>query len=242
MCGIAGFSISDKDHRVIGSRCPSRQLILQIIERGRDATGAAWTENSTGQTEVWFNKLPVPATHFLSCLGDMPVFARSAILHTRYATQGDPENNDNNHPIVVPRITGVHNGHIVNDDEIIAEYSTERTGEVDSEAIFRLLAAVENPLEHLPKLVGRAAIAWYDTDDANVLHLARLSGSPLWIAETDGGSLVFASTRGHLSEACIRAGVKVRRYEEIPEWTYLAVVKGKIESRQRFGPALVYAA
>lgn len=228
MCGIAGFSISDKDHRFIESRYLSRCLLKQIIERGRDATGAAWSENTDNGLEVWYTKAAVPATEFLDALQEMPRYTRSAILHTRYATQGDPSNNDNNHPIVVPNVVGVHNGVIVNDDFIFDKLGCDRLAQVDSEAIFRLIAEHDNPLPHLHKLRGRAAIAWFKADDPSTLHIARLEGSPLHVGQTRHGSLVFASTYGNLTAATRASNTPLVETWQMDEWSYMAVRKGVI--------------
>ena len=233
MCGIAGFSISDKDHRVIRTRVLSEALLKQIQQRGRDATGAVWSEYTDNGTELYYAKEALPADDFIKRnISFIPKHTRTALLHTRYATKGSPENPDNNHPIVVPGIIGVHNGHISNDDEVFAELDVERIAEVDSEAIFQLLANSMDPVEALPTLEGRAAIAWYELNDASTMHLARLSGSPLWVGHTPNGSLVFASTRGLLTTAAANAKVHLQTIWEVPEFMYLKVVKGQIVERR----------
>jgi glucosamine 6-phosphate synthetase-like amidotransferase/phosphosugar isomerase protein len=234
MCGIAGFNIADGDMESLNSRTLARELLLQIQSRGRDATGASWCQRDkdTGKMEVWYSKRKGPATQFVPTLRNIPVKSRNVILHTRYATQGDPENNDNNHPIVVPGITGVHNGHISNDDEIIRDFGGERTGQVDSEAAFRLIAESPNFLTDLPRLKGRAALAWIGTGSPRTLHLARLTGSPLFIGQTHAGSTIFASTRELLATACFRAGTKLEMMEEVDEWTYIRITAGVIHEWQ----------
>ena len=233
MCGIAGFSISDKDHRVIRTRVLSEALLKQIQQRGRDATGAVWSEYTDNGTELYYAKEALPADDFIKRnISFIPKHTRTALLHTRYATKGSPENPDNNHPIIVPSIIGVHNGHISNDDEVFAELGVERIAEVDSEAIFQLLANSMDPVEVLPTLEGRAAIAWYELNDPSTMHLARLSGSPLWIGHTPNGSLVFASTRGLLTTAAANAKVHLQTIWEVPEFMYLKVVKGQIVERR----------
>ena len=52
MCGIAGFSISDKDHKVIRTRLLSEAMLRQIQVRGTDATGAVWSENTENGVEL----------------------------------------------------------------------------------------------------------------------------------------------------------------------------------------------
>jgi glucosamine 6-phosphate synthetase-like amidotransferase/phosphosugar isomerase protein len=230
MCGIAGFSISKRDHRRINCRQLAKHLLLSIQERGEDATGAAWSESDTeGGKSVMFAKLDIPAHDFVDSLHElMPRYSRTAILHTRWATKGDPADNDNNHPIVVGDTVGVHNGVITNDDHLFAVEQWERIADVDSEAIFHLIDTAKEPVSRLQRLKGRAAIAWLNTDSPDTLHLARLEGSPLYFGVTEGESLVFASTRPLLEEAVACADMRLVTIHEVPEWTYLKVEGGKI--------------
>ena len=61
------------------------------------------------------------------------------IGHTRAATQGDPADKDNNHPLIDESICLVHNGVIANWDELDQRYGS--LADVDSAA---LLAAVRH--------------------------------------------------------------------------------------------------
>ena len=229
MCGIAGFSISDKDHRKINCRLLACKLALQIQRRGTDATGIAWSatdeEHGLG---VYYMKSAVPAHEFIDSMDQVARHTRTAIIHTRYATKGSPENNDNNHPILVGNTVGIHNGGIRNDDQIIEEVGTGRTAQVDTEAIFRLIDASENPVRELHRLQGTAAIAWLNTDSPNEMHLARVIGSPLWVGTTEGGSLIFASIENMLRTAAMQAGVKLTQVKEIGEGMYFKVINGKV--------------
>jgi len=224
MCGIAGFSLSEMDRKAINARALSRSLLLRIVERGEDATGMAWAEDN----EVFYSKEDVSVYHFMSALENLPRDASNVILHTRWATKGDPSNNDNNHPIVLPDIVGVHNGHIANDDFLFDLYGFDRVAQVDSEVIFHLIAADGDPLDSLTFLEGRAAVAWIRVSEPEVLHLARLTGSPLAVGTTYGGSLIFASTEELLEKSAERANIKLAMQWSVPNWTYMRVVGGKI--------------
>lgn len=229
MCGIAGFSISDQDHRHINCRKLAKALALQIQRRGTDATGVAWTQKGDDDVlGVWYMKDAIAASQFVDSMDQMASFTRSAIIHTRYATKGSPENNDNNHPILVGDTIGIHNGGIRNDDQIIAEVGTGRTGQVDTEAIFRLIDATDKPTEQLHRLEGSAAIAWFNTNQPAIVNVGRIRQSPLFIGATLGGSMVFASTEQMLRTAAMQAGVKLATVKEIPEGLFLKYHHGKV--------------
>lgn len=233
MCGIAGFCINDLDHKKLKSRTIAKALLLAIQERGEDATGAAWSENDNGKATVFYAKSDMPADEFIESLDDlMPRYTRTCILHTRWATKGDPVDNGNNHPIVVGNTVGIHNGVITNDDELFESHGWERQAEVDSEAIFQLIEHAKDPLAALPTLRGRAAIAWLDTDEPNTLHLARLDGSPLFVGYTNNGSVFFASTEPLLRRAAAKAFLRLVRIDEVDPYSYIKIVKGAVVKRR----------
>jgi len=229
MCGIAGFCLNKADN--INARKVSAALLNEIQARGTDATGAAWVQRHADgeRAQIAVSKAPVAARSFAPYLEQMPTTAKRVILHTRYATQGSPQDNLNNHPIVSGRIVGVHNGVLSNDDQVFATLGGERRGVVDSEAAFALIdRTIYKPVEVLESLQGRAALAWFDARDKRDLHLARLEGSPLAIGFTEGGSLFFASTMPLLVAGCAKGGVKLDWAEELGPMTYIRVRNGEM--------------
>jgi len=229
MCGIAGFCLNKDEH--INARRVSMSLLNQIVSRGEDATGAAWVQSNKASKKatIAVSKAPVPAYAFDPYLKQMPSGAKRVILHTRWATQGSPENNLNNHPIVSGRIVGVHNGVLSNDNAVFDYFREARKAQVDSEAAFALLnRTTYAPYDVLRSLKGRAALAWLDARDKRDLHLARVDGSPLAVGSTHGGSLFFASTMPLLVAACANAKVDLAWVEDIEPMTYLRVRNGEI--------------
>lgn len=244
MCGIAGYSCRGHVPRLDGM---AHAMLVGIEPRGRDAAGIAWRDKSTGQ--VWICKAATRGSKFIESMGDGApgASARTLIAHTRFATQGTPKENVNNHPVQNNGVVGIHNGVINNDDEIFAMLRAElgadvkRHGEVDSEAIFALLAYRKHlgysVGECLSMLRGSYAIAWYEVGSAkDTLHLARGTGSPLWVGHTAKGSLLFASTEHALKEAAMAGGFRLVQCDEIPEGTYMKVASGKIVAVEKFEP------
>ena len=96
-------------------------------------------------------------------------------MHVRDYTKGHPTVLANNHPIRHGSVVGIHNGIIVNDEEILARYAIERAEPemtVDSEAIFALMELTRSDhaaLEAAARLDGdrldrrtdrRPAVTW----------------------------------------------------------------------------------
>jgi glucosamine--fructose-6-phosphate aminotransferase (isomerizing) len=225
MCGIAAFSISQEDTGCLDVMCLTRNLFTAIESRGRDASGCAWVAPGD---EVWWHKLPLSGRTYAKECPMLPT-TTTAILHTRAATHGDPKVNANNHPHVLPGITGVHNGVVRNHAELWKMVGEKPESDCDSEAIFGLLAYGEgNRTQLLPKVKGDAAIAWLETATPTSLRLARLEGRPMAVGQTPGGSSIMASTEPLLMAACRASKVELTDVWNIPEWTYLRIQKGVI--------------
>ena len=151
------------------------------------------------------------------------------LVHVRDYTKGHPRIEANNHPIRHGTVVGIHNGIIVNDEEIFARYGFGREHPdmtVDSEAIFALAEHAEGSPEALEELYGAMATAWLDERESSTLFLARAVGRPLWIG-TGGKELFFASTRAALEvlERTIRVTLRKR---EVDEGTLLRIQDGRV--------------
>lgn len=238
MCGIAGFSISPRE------TCDVRRLAVELLKgieyRGRDAAGAAWVD---GNEDTWTQKDNVPASKLLRSF-DLTGDTKAAILHTRWATLGAPEEYANNHPVDVGGTIGVHNGVISNHREVFDGLGADRIGQVDSEAIFALLQYGPDvfhgaaPVDLLPLVAGSMAIAWLrpHAPRPTTLRLARGAHSPLVVATTKNGSAVFASTRQVIVQATRKAGTSVKWMTDIDEGTYLRIRDGVWHDVTNFTP------
>lgn len=231
MCGICGISMSHSEEMDIDRL--AKDMLIDMESRGSDATGVAWNGNDN---EVWITKENIGASRFVKEFS-VPAEIKTLIGHTRLATQGSPEDNDNNHPIDANGIVGVHNGYISNDYKLFREVLgvETRIAEVDSEAAFALLGSEDlSTVDALNMIQGSAALAWLDTTEPEILNLARISWSPLVIGRTDEGSLLFASTRTCILDAAGNQGLSLLDIEALEEGEYLQVKGGEILTRARF--------
>ena len=87
-------------------------------------------------------------------------------MHVRDYTKGHPSIAANNHPVRHGPIVGIHNGIILNDDELLGRPDSCARAEprmtVDSEAIFAIAAHSRNDARALEQLRGAMATAWLD--------------------------------------------------------------------------------
>ncbi len=235
MCGIAGFCLNPKEHKRASINDLAGQMLLDIEHRGQHATGCAWIDKSTGVRTI--RKAPVPATSFVKRSKDLCHNAQTAILHTRWATQGSPKDNNNNHPIPRGKIVLTHNGHIANDDELFKQLKVKRHGLVDSEAVTALLAySSAHPSQTLREVRGTAALAWIEQGASDTLHLARVNSSPLWIGMTALGSLVYGSTEETIENASVMLDAELDWKYRASEGEYFKVRNGNIVEYESFKP------
>lgn len=151
------------------------EILYETIVRGKDATGLAVsfgypynTEGDISLPKFWsVIKQPVDAIDFflndgtqlrykgqdeeaninrvmdVACLLERPLL--HVLGHTRAKTTGSEYMPNNNHPILVGNIIGIHNGGIRNYKKIYDKHKKMTPqGEVDSEVIVQLLAEQAN--------------------------------------------------------------------------------------------------
>jgi len=194
-------------------------LLTGIQSRGRDAAGYAYVA-ANGNTN--FAKSPVEARDFIKIPGhllyeppkEMPT---NLLLHARYATQGEPKNNQNNHPLYskVSGLCMIHNGWLMNDSEVKEQFSLKPDAEVDTEVYLRLIEkfyiegdvkTIETAIKEATKCIfGAVACAMIQGGKPNMMWLWRDRGD-LYVLHTEWG-YVFASTASILFNAigCLSA-------------------------------------
>jgi glucosamine 6-phosphate synthetase-like amidotransferase/phosphosugar isomerase protein len=236
MCGIAGYSLRSRSS--IGRTLAAQALLAAIAERGADAVGYAY--RGPGDTYATVVKQRTPASQLLERVS-VPDGANQLLVHVRDYTKGHPSIAANNHPVRHGPVVGIHNGIILNDDELLAPHSCSRAEPrmtVDSEAIFALAAHSRNDAHALEHLRGAMATSWLDERERGVVFLARGSGRPLWVGE-GRDAVFFASTRVALEVVERYCALKLRK-RELREGTWLALEEGRVARRARFRPDVSY--
>jgi glucosamine 6-phosphate synthetase-like amidotransferase/phosphosugar isomerase protein len=235
MCGIAGYSLSPESS--VTRTLAAQALLAGIAERGADAVGYAHRGSSAFVT---VHKRRSGASALLDEV-HVPSASTQVLVHVRDYTKGHPTIEANNHPIRHGSVVGIHNGIILNDEEIFDRYGFERAHPdmtVDSEAIFALAEHAQASAKALEQLHGAMATAWLDERNASVLFVARGVGRPLWLGSA-GREVFFASTRAALDllEQTLRLTLRKR---EVDEGTLLRVENGSITGTERFKPDRSY--
>lgn len=232
-------------------------LLLGIEHRGNHATGMALM-NADGAVHV--HKAPDPAWKFVASKATEQFLeeflnpeTKTVLLHTRFATIGNPEVNENNHPMYKDRVAVVHNGGISNQIGIFSSENLTRNCETDSDVIRAILdrdGLTPEGVTSLNKLSGSAAIAAISADEPDKLLLAR-SGSPIKYCIGDT-KLWWASEIKPLTDAVrpwvekwgiwariMREGVA---FQSMPDNTAYLFGENGLERRQEFKACAFYRA
>jgi glucosamine 6-phosphate synthetase-like amidotransferase/phosphosugar isomerase protein len=236
MCGIAGYSLSLRSD--VDRTLAAQALLAGIADRGADAVGYAHRGWEDAYPVV--TKQRAAASRLLERI-TVPAAATELLVHVRDYTKGHPSIPANNHPVRHGPVVGIHNGIILNDDELLAPYSCARAEPrmtVDSEAIFALAAHSRNEPGALEAIAGSMATAWLDQREPGTVFAARGVGRPLWLGR-GRDEVFFASTRAALEIAAEYAHVRLRM-SEVRDGTFLALRGGRVASTARFRPDRSY--
>ena len=121
MCGIAGYSVRSGSR--LDRTLAAQALLAAIAERGADAVGLAY--RGPGDAYPVVTKQRTPASLLLEQIR-VPEHTTELLVHVRDYTKGHPSIPANNHPVRHGPIVGIHNGIILNDDELLAPFSCAR--------------------------------------------------------------------------------------------------------------------
>ena len=218
MCGIFGFALSESSQLSKDDLEKSLSELFRLSAmRGKESSGVAVRDFKDGRLGLF--KAPVPATKLKNQIGfqklkekflgnGTPPEQIALFGHARLVTNGAGTDNHNNQPIVKHGISVVHNGIVVNVDDLWNEYpQLKREYTVDTELLAELIQLHLNKGDSLEdatrgafgKIYGAASIALSLDGDSRVL-LATNNGSLYWCCNQEEGHLYFASERLILSQ------------------------------------------
>ncbi len=248
MCGIIGSlsfnGLDGKDEKVRQEAIIflMTELLYMTHTRGKDATGISALFADGNYLGL---KMGVPSPEFISRFGDketdydgfLKVIRRARsplktfVGHCRKGSVGAADDNVNNHPIKVGNIVGIHNGTLTNHDKIFTKLKCGRDGEVDSEAIMRLLyfytKSGKEPFtadlikEVCMRLQGTYSCIAFNGNNPNQVATFR-DTKPAEIALIRPLSLVIiASEKDFLKEVLIRFNKMAKLYQTAVKYPFL---------------------
>jgi glucosamine 6-phosphate synthetase-like amidotransferase/phosphosugar isomerase protein len=139
MCGVFGYVSSNGEAPDLGRLM---EIAAVTERRGPHAFGFAWIDRA-GRLKSF--KKTGRITQHLGVLS----MARDAVMfigHCRYATQGDPANNLNNHPHPADGGWIVHNGVVGHYEQLVERYGLATVTDCDSEVLALLIEGSEGRL------------------------------------------------------------------------------------------------
>ena len=203
MCGIAGYITKDGKKPAATKKQLARMLV-EASTRGRQATGIFWERDN----QDMILKMPLEASELVEYVpwGDV-LKSHVCLMHTRHATQGDPRNNVNNHPLASNdnKTIVVHNGVILNSHEYVINTITDSYSLIEAYYIHRqrrdtFAMGFKRGLKHL---TGSMGVAVYNRDEKRLLLIK--NENPVCIGFKKN-TVFFASTMkimGHVNPAAV---------------------------------------
>lgn len=202
MCGI--FGIISPDGRFISQHLGH---LFQLSEsRGKEAAGIAILRGDTitvfKEAQSASEMLRRPGYRRLlndvTKLGPAPI---TAIGHSRLVTNGLDAIPANNQPVICESLVGIHNGIIVNDAALAAQFGIRRTAEVDTEV---LLALVEHfrragsdllfaAAQAFRQIEGTASVAIVSSNDRRLILGTNNGSLHVWRRGEREDAIYFAS-------------------------------------------------
>lgn len=202
ICGIAGWvSWDEKVHPKVST---IHSMLRANQTRGQDAAGIAYLKGG----EVYRRKAPITANKLIETLTtpEWEEISHSPIglLHTRAQTKGSSKQNTNNHPVSGFGWLVVHNGMIMNDDDLYDYYKAERFAEVDTAAIPLVLSrgeTLDDQIKQITTLGGSATFAAWQVSAPRRVILARLGHNELYMFLDPVSKILYFSSAAVFAKA-----------------------------------------
>lgn len=214
MCGIVGMACKWSNGFTNTEMEVFETMLFLDTLRGWDSTGVFGVDTN-GNVQI--HKEATHGPDFI-CSKEFQEFSKEAVRrgrfvvgHNRAATRG-AVNDKNAHPFYVEdKVILVQNGTYWGDHKKLADV------EVDSEAIAHVLVETPDVAEALRKVNAAYALAWYDTR-SETMNLIRNSHRPMFVAETNQGTIIWASEGNTILYAAARHNLELKeKPKQLPE-------------------------
>lgn len=225
MCGIGSITFDKTVSPSTAARLnlAVSELLYSLDHRGGDACGIL-SVRADGRAHT--QKAPLAARDFNAGRLPLPANTRAVAVHTRFATQGSPGWNRNNHPVSANGALVIHNG-------VIWENLRRKHGEPEVDTYALALAAASipaKPSESAQERAERVATALAQEEGSAAVCIgyrgwaglitARLADSPLYVA-TVAGVRIAASTR----DAVLETAKALKLTIPTEPYSYTVIVK-----------------
>lgn len=222
MCGVFGIIVAENSNVKREQFESGLKALYRLSEsRGKESAGLHSYLPKTGDS--WTLKEEKRATALLKSSnyrdwrqGPLAAAFKEAssspfvvLAHSRLVTNGAAALPQNNQPVRSGKVTVVHNGIVVNVDQLWEQHAgLDRQAEVDTEVIAAILddatKAGVDPIEATRKafreIRGAASVGWVH-DDGDFVVLATNTGDIYYILDHTDRILTFASEKYILQEA-----------------------------------------
>jgi glucosamine 6-phosphate synthetase-like amidotransferase/phosphosugar isomerase protein len=234
MCAICGIGLFKKN---VFKDTVNLKFLLRALMGNAMSGGYAASGISIGtEKEITVLRRPLSAAQLLGTdlfhriTNDKMILTKgssflSVIGHCRTPTKGDPSNNLNNHPIVMGRVVGIHNGVVVNDDELFQKFRLDRRAQVDTEIIFALInhflsrGDTSSTYEAIKKttaiLSGSYSCALQDSMNPYNLYFFRGHAPCVIYNYPESGVMLFATGKYMITDAIEKIQISLGKQEEI---------------------------
>jgi glucosamine 6-phosphate synthetase-like amidotransferase/phosphosugar isomerase protein len=215
MCGIMGYISFGK---ILPEKDKLTKMFKLLETRGHHASGFAFI----GEDNLIVHKEPIKSSDMIktNTWAELQL-PKIMIFHARLKTQGDQNNNMNNHPIFNKSgMAIVHNGIISNDKQIFA--NNKRDAEVDSEAILAVLSNKsrgDKIKKVFDRLEGSYAFAVIDKHTPNTLILVK-KDNPLSIYFNSEEDILYFCSEKQIMKESLGIGSVSKRGFNIGEGDY----------------------
>lgn len=253
MCGILGWMTTDKSDISPKWFSLGCKALFKLSEtRGKEASGVCGVTDDAVtivKAPIRVGKL-ISSDAYIQCMQDVLKKRKKLVMgHARMVTNGGVDDPANNQPVIRNNLICIHNGIIVNSEEIWNEYSDiERRSQVDTEVFLALMEKYDYQHNMLnaffqayKEIEGSLSIALIDRT-SDWLFLFTNTGS-LYVTRAENETdIVFASERYMLEQFIVKSRNKTKykiSHIEPGNGLIINMKTGRRKKIDSFNPAFV---